>query len=71
MKILSILIPSILLLSLSAFSLSTYAADPVVKKSKSGVCHPKNGSYYSRTKHFTPYDSMEACLASGGSRPKR
>ena len=42
-----------------------------VKKSKSGICHPKGGSYYKRTKIFTPYLDMETCLKSGGRRPKR
>jgi len=41
-------------------------ADPEVKKSESGVCHGQDSVHYQRTKKFTPYDSMEACLASGG-----
>ena len=44
---------------------------PQVKKSKSGICHPKGGTYYKRTKNYTPYSSMEACLKSGGRKPKR
>ncbi len=44
---------------------------PPVKKSKSGICHPKGGTYYKRTKNYTPYSSMEACLKSGGRKPKR
>ncbi|MFM5191627.1 hypothetical protein [Aeromonas media] len=47
------------------------AAEPPVKKSRSGICHPQGGTYYSRTKHYTPYDSMQACLDSGGRTPKR
>ncbi|MFM5507912.1 hypothetical protein ACET6U_02885 [Aeromonas rivipollensis] len=47
------------------------AAEPPVKKSRSGICHPQGGTYYSRTKHYTPYDSMQACLDSGGRAPKR
>ncbi|MEV3820587.1 hypothetical protein [Aeromonas dhakensis] len=47
------------------------AAEPPVKKSRNGICHPKGGTYYSRTKHYTPYDSMQACLDSGGRAPKR
>lgn len=27
--------------------------------------------YYSRTKHYVPYDTMQACLDSGGRAPKR
>ncbi|WP_242763158.1 hypothetical protein [Aeromonas dhakensis] len=47
------------------------AAEPPVKKSRNGICHPKGGTYYSLTKHYTPYDSMQACLDSGGRAPKR
>ena len=41
-------------------------ADPEVKKSESGVCHGQDSVHYQRTNKFTPFDSMEACLASGG-----
>ena len=44
---------------------------PVVKKSKSGICHAKSSSSYSRTKNFTAYESLESCLNSGGRCPKR
>ena len=45
---------------------------PNVKKSKSGICHSKDSSSsYSRTKNFTPYQSLELCLNSGGRCPKR
>ncbi|ATP91161.1 hypothetical protein ACEUCS_19525 [Aeromonas caviae] len=47
------------------------AAEPPVKKSRSGICHPKGGTYYSRTRHYTPYDTMQACLDSGGRAPRR
>lgn len=47
------------------------AAEPPVKMSRNGICHPKGGTYYSRTKHYIPYDTMQACLASGGRAPKR
>ncbi|WP_421335508.1 hypothetical protein [Aeromonas veronii] len=47
------------------------AAEPPVKKSRSGICHPKGGTYYNRTKHYIPYDTMQACLDSGGRAPKR
>ncbi|MNE71682.1 hypothetical protein D3C80_1675780 [compost metagenome] len=32
---------------------------------------PQGGTYYGRTKHYVPYDSMQACLDSGGRAPKR
>ena len=57
------------------------AAEPPVKKSRNGICHPKGSTYYSRTKYYEPYDSrtkyyepydsMQACLDSGGRAPKR
>ncbi|UNP89559.1 hypothetical protein MNZ22_03945 [Aeromonas encheleia] len=28
------------------------AAEPPVKKSRNGICHPQGGTYYSRTKHY-------------------
>ena len=47
------------------------AAEPPVKKSRNGICHPQGGTYYSRTKHYVPYDTMQDCLDSGGRAPKR
>ena len=43
----------------------------VVKKSRLGICHGSSSPYYSRTKHYQPFDSLEACLQSGGRLPKR
>jgi len=37
----------------------------MVKLSKSGICHSQSSAYYERTKSFTPYDSVEACLEHG------
>lgn len=42
-----------------------------VKKSKSGLCHCPGGQYYGRTKSFTAYPTIKACLDSGGRHPKR
>ncbi len=42
---------------------------PNVKKSSSGICHAEGTTYYSRTKNFTPYDSIDECLDSGGRMP--
>ena len=36
-----------------------------VKKSKNGICHDTSSRSYERTKRFTVYDSIEACLNSG------
>jgi hypothetical protein len=41
-----------------------------VKKSSSGICHDKSSASYNRTKNFTQYDSISACLGSGGRLPK-
>lgn len=51
--------------------LSGGASAETVKKTSSGICHPPASSYYERTKNFRPFDSVEACLASGGRLPKR
>jgi len=42
----------------------------VVKKSRSGICHAPGTTYYAQTQRFTAFDSIEACLASGGRLPK-
>ena len=47
------------------------AGEQLVKKSKSGICHCTGGQYYGRTSNYTAYDTIEACLASGGRHPKR
>lgn len=44
--------------------------EPPVKMSKSGICHDRNSPYYSRTKNFRPFKTMQACLDAGGRRPK-
>jgi hypothetical protein len=38
----------------------------IVKKSGSGICHDENSPWYSQTTNFTQYDTMQACLDSGG-----
>ena len=42
-----------------------------VKRSNSGICHCPGGAYYEKTKNFTPFDTIEECLANGGRHPKR
>jgi len=44
-------------------------ASGVVKRSKSGICHAPGSAYYARTVHFTSFETLEACLASGGRMP--
>lgn len=48
-----------------------YVSSGIVKKSRSSICHAPGTTYYSRTKHFTSYDNLQACLDSGGRMPKR
>ncbi len=43
---------------------------PQVKKSTTGICHDKSDKYYARTTNYRPYDSMQACIASGGRESK-
>jgi hypothetical protein len=47
------------------------AAEPIVKKSDSGICHDKNSTSYERTKKFTEFKTVDECLKSGGALPKK
>lgn len=47
------------------------AAEPMVKKSDSGICHDKNSASYERTKKFTEFKTVDECVKSGGSLPKK
>jgi hypothetical protein len=47
------------------------AAEPVVKKSDSGICHDKNSPSYERTKKFTEFKTVDECVKSGGTLPKK
>lgn len=49
---------------------STVTDGPPVKKSTSNICHARGTAHYKRTKNFTPYDSIRACVDSGGRLPK-
>lgn len=46
-------------------------AAETIKKTSSGICHPPESSYYERTRNFHAFDSLEACLASGGRLPRQ
>ena len=62
----------LLTLLVSMFILvSVQAADPPVKKSISGICHDTKSSYYTQTKNFTPFNTIDECLKSGGRLPKK
>ena len=56
-------------LSLAQSDESDDSEMPEVKKSKSGICHKKGAGHYARTKTFTAFATMEACIASGGRAP--
>ena len=43
---------------------------PAVKKSRSGLCHSAGSTYYSQTKNFQPFETLEDCLKNGGNLPK-
>ena len=47
------------------------AAEPIVKKSDSGICHDKNSPSYERTKKFTEFKTMDECVKSSGTLPKK
>jgi len=53
-------------LVLSCAAVAQSSGAPAVKKSEQGICHARGSATYKRTKHFEPYDTMDACLASGG-----
>ena len=40
-----------------------------VKKSRENVCHDKSSPNYKTIKYFIAYDTMPACLTSGGRAP--
>ncbi|WP_353131831.1 hypothetical protein [Limnohabitans sp.] len=47
------------------------AAEPIVKKSDSGICHDKNSTSYGQTKKFTEFKTVDECVKSGGTLPKK
>jgi hypothetical protein len=36
-----------------------------------GICHDKSSPHYEKTKNFTPFNSMDECVKSGGKPPKK
>lgn len=49
----------------------TASTELPVKKSTSSICHAPGTTYYAKTKNFTPYNTIDDCLNSGGRLPKR
>jgi hypothetical protein len=73
----TLLLPKVLSLSLFialAISFGSCAenltSNSLVKQSSSGICHDKSSGSYNRTKNFTPFDSIAACIDAGGRLPK-
>jgi hypothetical protein len=64
----SILIAAVLSAFLAA---GVQAQSEPVKKSKSGICHAPNTTYYNQTKNFTPYNTLKECLNADGTMPKK
>jgi hypothetical protein len=42
----------------------------LVKLSNSGICHDSYSKHFSRTKNYTAFDNLKACLDTGGKLPK-
>lgn len=63
-------LPSSLLGLMLVIGFESLAAG-TIKKTSSGICHPPESSYYERTQNFRAFDSVDACLASGGRLPKK
>jgi hypothetical protein len=45
-------------------------SENIVKLSRNRICHDRSSPYYSRTRYFTSFATMEKCLAAGGRKPK-
>jgi len=52
-------------------STGSIAQSEPVKMSKTGICHVPNSTYYTQTKNFTPYKTLDECLKAGGRMPKK
>jgi hypothetical protein len=52
-----------------AADLKPTATKAAVKKSSTGVCHTAESRHHAKLKNFTPYDTLKACLDSGGHLP--
>mgnify|MGYP001337418822 FL=1 len=66
MKIVKILILFLLVVSCDNFQ----NKNPNVKKSTTDICHKKGSQYYKQTKNFISFDTISACLESGGRLPR-
>lgn len=55
----------------AAASQSSTNTELIIKKSDSGICHDKTSPSYERTKKFTEFKTLDECVKSGGSVPKK
>lgn len=56
----------------TTFNRSTGGTElPVIKMSRTGICHAPGTTYYAKTVNFTSYPSLSDCLAAGGRLPRR
>jgi endonuclease YncB( thermonuclease family) len=60
---------AILLVTGSA-SIAAIPSDVAVKRSRNGICHELGTPGYQQTIRFKPFESIQACLKSGGRLPK-
>lgn len=51
-------------------NITNTATGPEVKKSKTDICHARGTTYYERTTNYTPYNTIDECINSGGRLPK-
>ncbi len=51
--------------------INSYADKPVVKKSKTNICHEPGTTYYNQTKYYKAYKTLKECLESGGRLPRK
>jgi len=64
-------IPFLLLTTSLLGASAVFAYAEPVKMSKSGICHAPGSTYYSQTKNFTPYKTLDDCIKAGGRIPKK
>tara|TARA_B100000941_G_C28046761_1_gene322388 strand:- start:48 stop:266 length:219 start_codon:yes stop_codon:yes gene_type:complete len=60
-----------IILCIGFLIISCDRVEPLVKKSKTGICHKAGTRYYDQTKYFEKFSSIEDCIKSGGRLPKR
>lgn len=58
------------LLLFTSMAVSQHATAEIVKKSSSGICHDRYSDWYERTKNYTEYGTLAACLETGGRLPR-